>query len=251
MRNLREKKSASRIFFESAQRQYRRRLEEDEILPPVEEVAVDVVEETPADDTIAERRARLRRSRLRRKLRASRRFEEDEVANDEVVSDVPAVVDTEETVAERRARLRRKLRNRKARRRFEEDEFVEVDEPVFLEDEVVNEDEETVTAPAVAERRARLRRRMRLARTKRFRDGFDTEQLGENIRNSVDFTVIKERLAKVKNRPNGVTKFRSGAVVSRANKLGKFSMKMRNGRTVQGIVKYRPNGSVKSFKISR
>lgn len=250
MRNLREKKSASRIFFESAQRQYRRRLEEDEILPPVEEVAVDVVEETPAEDTIAERRARLRRSRLRRKLRASRRFEEDEVANDEVVADVPAVVDTEETVAERRARLRRKLRNRKARR-FEEDEFVEVDEPVFLEDEVVNEEEETVASSAVAERRARLRRRMRLARTKRFRDGFDTEQLGENIRNSVDFTVIKERLAKVKNRPNGVTKFRSGAVVSRANKLGKFSMKMRNGRTVQGIVKYRPNGSVKSFKISR
>lgn len=251
MRNLREKKSASRIFFESAQRQYRRRLEEDEILPPVEEVAVDEVEDTPADDTIAERKARLRRSRLRRKLRASRRFEEDEVANDEVVADVPAVVDTEETVAERRSRLRRKLRNRGSRR-FEENEFVEVDEPVFLEDEVVDEDEETI-APAVtvAERRARLRRKMRLARTKRFRDGFDTEQLGENIRNSVDFTVIKERLAKVKNRPNGVTKFRSGAVVSRANKLGKFSMKMRNGRTVKGIVKYRPNGSVASFKISR
>lgn len=224
-------KSASKLFFESAQRNFRRRLEEDEILPPLED-AVGVVDDTeeeeePVEQAVAERRSRLRRSR--------------------------------------RSRLRRRLRAR-LEGEGNEDEFVEVNEPVFLEDEDaqdefvgVEDPEEVVTSPAVAARRARLRRarlrrsrlRKRISTGRRFRDGFDTEQLGENIRNSVDYTVIKERLAKVKNRRGSSTKFRSGSVVTRGNKLGKFSMRMRNGRTVTGTVKYRLNGTVKSFKVSR
>ena len=226
-------KSASKLFFESAQRNFRRRLEEDEILPPLED-AVGVVDDTEEDtedtgaQSVAERRSRLRRSR--------------------------------------RSRLRRRLRAR-LEDEGNEDEFVEVNEPVFLEDEDAQDDEfvgvedpkEVATSPAVAARRARLRRarlrrsrlRKRVSTGRRFRDGFDTEQLGENIRNSVDYTVIKERLAKVKNRKGSSTKFRSGSVVTRGNKLGKFSMRMRNGRTVTGTVKYRLNGTVKSFKVSR
>lgn len=225
-------KSASKLFFESAQRNFRRRLEEDEILPPLED-AVGVVDDTEEDtedtgaQSVAERRSRLRRSR--------------------------------------RFRLRRRLRAR-LEDEGNEDEFVEVNEPVFLEDEDaqdefvgVEDPEEVATSPAVAARRARLRRarlrrarlRKRVSTGRRFRDGFDTEQLGENIRNSVDYTVIKERLAKVKNRKGSSTKFRSGSVVTRGNKLGKFSMRMRNGRTVTGTVKYRLNGTVKSFKVSR
>ena len=226
-------KSASKLFFESAQRNFRRRLEEDEILPPLDD-AVGVVDDTEDDtedagsQSVAERRARLRRSR--------------------------------------RSRLRRRLRAR-LEDEGNEDEFVEVNEPVFLEDEDAQDDEfvgvedpeGVATSPAVAARRARLRRarlrrsrlRKRVSTGRRFRDGFDTEQLGENIRNSVDYTVIKERLARVKNRRGSSTKFRSGSVVTRGNKLGKFSMRMRNGRTVTGTVKYRLNGTVKSFKVSR
>ena len=97
-------------------------------------------------------------------------------------------------------------------------------------------------------KKSRIKTRTRTGR--RFKNGFDTEQLGENIANSVDYTVIKTKLAKVKmNKLSSMSQ--NGSSISRVNKTGKFRLSDGRGNKVAGTLKFRANGTVKSFRITK
>ena len=73
--------------------------------------------------------------------------------------------------------------------------------------------------------------RARSASTIRSKDGYDTKQLGDNIKNSVDFTVIRTKLAKVKmNKLSSISN--SGSSISRVSRTGKFRLSDGRGNKV-------------------
>lgn len=225
-------KNISKLFFEDAHKKLKEMVGDEEYILP-----------RTADDILVE---------------------EEDCAEEEDT----AVVERRKNRAKRN-RLRARGRNRRNYRFLEdegsEEEEVIVDEDIVLEDEgeevVMEEPEDDFEDDVVARRRSRLaalaRKRVRERRTsrsrtsnsRRFKNGYDTEQLGDHIKNGIDYTVLKTKLAKVKMNKTSSLKYKSSEI-SRGSKLGTF--RLHDGKNlVSGTIRYRANGTVQSFKVTR
>lgn len=253
--NKTKKRSASRHFFENAQSKFRANgllEEENQVLPSVDDDEIELTDDNQEDElqdkAEARRKARIRKRRSRIRTRLGARLEDDDEDEVPIDKDIELTEDDEDIELSV----------------DDEDEDVELtedDEDIELTDE---DDDDAMSDGAKARLRARLKAaiKTRLARNRksriktrtrtgrRFKNGFDTEQLGENIANSVDYTVIKTKLAKVKmNKLSSMSQ--NGSSISRVNKTGKFRLSDGRGNKVAGTLKFRANGTVKSFRITK
>jgi hypothetical protein len=224
---MKKQKASSKLFFEEASKKLRRGgyLEEGEVLPSLDDedeiiVAEEEDENKETRDEVKARIARNIKNRMRSKSRsrvAKKRVEEEILINKEIeledddMDEDPDYVDNESVVTE------------------EEDEN---------EEEILGKIAKAITP------RSRQRVRNKLAKTRRYK-----EQFGSIIADNIDFKVLREKLSKVKLSSHESIK-RKNSYVSRANKFGAFRLydgiKLREGK-----IKFRANGSVESFKVSR
>lgn len=224
---MKKKKASSKLFFEEASKKLRRGgyLEEGEVLPSLDD----------EDEIIG--------------------TEENEEARDEVKARIARNI---------RNRMRNKSRSRVAKKKLygeDEDEEILINKEIELEDDDMDEDPDYVDDESVVieeedeeellgqiakavNPRSRQRVKNKLARTRRYK-----EQFGSIIADNIDFKVLREKLSKVKLSSHESIK-RRNSYVSRANKFGAFRLydgiKLREGK-----IKFRANGSVESFKVSR
>lgn len=224
---MKKQKASSKLFFEEASKKLRRGgyLEEGEVLPSLddEDEIIGTEENEEARDEVKARIARNIRNRMRNKSRSrvskKKLYEEDE---------------DEEILINKEIEL-------------EDDDMDE--DPDYVDDEsvVIEEEDEEEMLGQIAKAinpRSRQRVKNKLAKTRRYK-----EQFGSIIADNIDFKVLREKLSKVKLSSHESIK-RRNSYVSRANKFGAFRLydgiKLREGK-----IKFRANGSVESFKVSR
>lgn len=224
---MKKQKASSKLFFEEASKKLRRGgyLEEGEVLPSLddEDEIIGTEENEEARDEVKARIARNIRNRMRNKSRSrvakKKLYEEDE---------------DEEILINKEIEL-------------EDDDMDE--DPDYIDDEsvVIEEEDEEELLGQIAKAvnpRSRQRVKNKLAKTRRYK-----EQFGSIIADNIDFKVLREKLSKVKLSSHESIK-RRNSYVSRANKFGAFRLydgiKLREGK-----IKFRANGSVESFKVSR
>lgn len=230
---MKKQKASSKLFFEEASKKLRRGgyLEEGEVLPSLDDE--DEIIGTEEED-------------------------ENEEARDEVKARIARKIKNR-----MRNRMRNKSRSRVAKKKLyeDEDEEILINKEIELEDDDMDEDPDYVDDKSVVieeedeeellgqiakaiDPRSRQRAKNKLAKTRRYK-----EQFGSIIADNIDFKVLREKLSKVKLSSHESIK-RRNSYVSRANKFGAFRLydgiKLREGK-----IKFRANGSVESFKVSR
>ena len=228
---MKKQKASSKLFFEEASKKLRRGgyLEEGEVLPSLDDedeiIATEEEDENEeARDEVKSRIARNIRNRMRNKSRSrvakKKLYEEDE--DEEIL--INKEIELEDDMDE-------------------DPDYVD-DESVVTEEEDENEEELLGQIAKAVNPRSRQRVKNKLAKTRRYK-----EQFGSIIADNIDFKVLREKLSKVKLSSHESIK-RRNSYVSRANKFGAFRLydgiKLREGK-----IKFRANGSVESFKVSR
>lgn len=224
-------KNISKLFFEDAHKKLKEMVGDEEYILPrtADDILVEEEDCAEEEDTavVERRKNRAKRNRLRARGRNRRnyRFLEDEGSEEEVIVDEDIVLE-------------------------DEGEEVVMDEPEDdFEDDVVARRRSRLAALARKRVRERRTSRSRTSNSRRFKNGYDTEQLGDHIKNGIDYTVLKTKLAKVKMNKTSSLRYKSSEI-SRGSKLGKF--RLHDGKNiVSGTIRYRANGTVQSFKVTR
>jgi hypothetical protein len=230
---MKKQKASSKLFFEEASKKLRRGgyLEEGEVLPSLDDedeiiVAEEEDENKETRDEVKARIARNIKNRMRSKSRSrvakKRLYEEDE--DEEILINKEIELEDDDM--------------------DEDPDYVDDESVVTEEEEDENEEEILGKIAKAITPRSRQRVKNKLAGTRRYK-----EQFGSIIADNIDFKVLREKLSKVKLSSHESIK-RKNSYVSRANKFGAFRLydgiKLREGK-----IKFRANGSVESFKVSR